>query len=315
MEEILVSICCVTYNQEKYVRDVIEGFLSQKTDFIYEIWIHDDASTDNTAKIIKEYAEKYPQIIKPICQKENLYSQGINIVEDVLFPLFNGKYVAFCEGDDYWCDENKLQRQVQFMEEHSEYSACVHNTKMINCRNNEITYFNGSRMDMDLIFEQIVTGGTQFHTSSILCKKEYVCVPKEITFRNVGDFPLAIYLILKGKIRYMHQVMSVYRLYAEGSRSATNSFDSNVVGLIEFKRESLDFMIRLKTYFIKNDIQPEWIEIVDKRICDKVVDLLELDDRKLVIEEYKEFYNRFSLKQKLKVHFPNLLKIYRRIRQ
>lgn len=74
-------------------------------------------------------------------------------------------------------------------------------------------------------------------------------------------------------------------------------------------------MIRLKTYFIKNDIQPEWIEIVDKRICDKVVDLLELDDRKLVIEEYKEFYNRFSLKQKLKVHFPNLLKIYRRIRQ
>ena len=315
MEEILVSICCVTYNQEKYVRDVIEGFLSQKTDFIYEIWIHDDASTDNTAKIIKEYAEKYPQIIKPICQKENLYSQGINIVEDVLFPLFNGKYVALWEGDDYWCDENKLQRQVQFMEEHSEYSACVHNTKMINCRNNEITYFNGSRMDMDLIFEQIVTGGTQFHTSSILCKKEYVCVPKEITFRNVGDFPLAIYLILKGKIRYMHQVMSVYRLYAEGSRSATNSFDSNVVGLIEFKRESLDFMIRLKTYFIKNDIQPEWIEIVDKRICDKVVDLLELDDRKLVIEEYKEFYNRFSLKQKLKVHFPNLLKIYRRIRQ
>ena len=311
-----MSICCVTYNQEKYVRDVIEGFLSQKTDFIYEIWIHDDASTDNTAKIIKEYAEKYPQIIKPICQKENLYSQGINIVEDVLFPLFNGKYVAFCEGDDYWCDENKLQRQVQFMEEHSEYSACVHNTKMINCRNNEITYFNGSRMDMDLIFEQIVTGGgTQFHTSSILCKKEYVCVPKEITFRNVGDFPLAIYLILKGKIRYMHQVMSVYRLYAEGSRSATNSLDSNVGGLIEFKRESLDFMIRLKTYFIKNDIQPEWIEIVDKRICDKVVDLLELDDRKLVIEEYKEFYNRFSLKQKLKVHFPNLLKIYRRIRQ
>ena len=316
MEEILVSICCLTYNQEKYVRDVIEGFLSQKTDFIYEIWIHDDASTDNTAKIIKEYAEKYPQIIKPICQKENLYSQGINIVEDVLFPLFNGKYVAFCEGDDYWCDENKLQRQVQFMEEHSEYSACVHNTKMINCRNNEIAYFNGSRMDMDLIFEQIVMGGeTQFHTSSILCKKEYVCVPKEITFRNVGDYPLAVYLMFKGKIRYLHQVMSVYRLYAEGSRSAINSLDSNVGGLIEYNRELVDFAVRLKAYIIKNDMQQGWAEAVEKLIQNSVAGLLELDNSKLMIEEYQELYKRLSLKQKVKVRFPNLIKFFRRIRR
>lgn len=117
------------------------------------------------------------------------------------------------------------------MEEHIEYSACVHNTKSINCRNNEIAYFNDSETDMDLNFDKVVMGGgVQFHTSSLLCKKEYICVPKEIAFGNVGDYPLAVYLMFKGKIRYLHQVMSVYRLYAEGSRSAINSLDSNVGG-------------------------------------------------------------------------------------
>lgn len=311
-----MSVCCLTYNQEKYVRDVIEGFLSQKTDFIYEVWIHDDASTDNTAKIVKEYAEKYPQIIKPICQTENLFSQGINILEDILCPLFNGKYIAFCEGDDYWCDENKLQRQVQFMEEHIEYSACVHNTKSINCRNNEIAYFNDSETDMDLNFDKVVMGGgVQFHTSSLLCKKEYICVPKEIAFGNVGDYPLAVYLMFKGKIRYLHQVMSVYRLYAEGSRSAINSLDSNVGGLIEYNRELVDFAVRLKAYIIKNDMQQGWAEAVEKLIQNSVAGLLELDNSKLMIEEYQELYKRLSLKQKVKVRFPNLIKFFRRIRR
>ena len=114
--EILVSICCITYNHEKYIRDAIEGFLMQKTDFPFEVLIHDDASTDGTADIIREYETKYPDIIKPIYQTENQYSKGIKISATYNYPRAKGKYIALCEGDDYWIDPYKLQKQVDFLE-------------------------------------------------------------------------------------------------------------------------------------------------------------------------------------------------------
>lgn len=101
MDKLMVSICCITYNHEKYISEALESFLMQKTSFKYEILIHDDASTDNTAKIIREYEKKFPEIIKPIYQIENQYSKGnkINLVYN--FPRAKGKYIAICEGDDY----------------------------------------------------------------------------------------------------------------------------------------------------------------------------------------------------------------------
>ena len=121
MEEknIMVSICCITYNQEKYIKDAIEGFLMQKTNFLFEIIIHDDASTDKTADIIREYQQKYPDKIRTILQKENQYKKGVRNSYTV-FKEAKGKYIAFCEGDDYWIDENKLQKQVNYMEEHED---------------------------------------------------------------------------------------------------------------------------------------------------------------------------------------------------
>ena len=110
----IVSICCITLHHEKYIRDAIEGFLMQKTSFPIEILIHDDASTDDTANIIREYEEKFPNIIKPIYQTENQYSKGISISATYQFPRALGKYIALCEGDDYWTDPLKLQKQVDF---------------------------------------------------------------------------------------------------------------------------------------------------------------------------------------------------------
>ena len=112
---IMVSICCITYNQEKFIRQALDGFLMQKTNFKYEIIIHDDASTDNTANIILEYEKKYPDIIKPIYQTENQYSKGKKPTL-ITYKAAQGKYIALCEGDDYWIDENKLQLQVDYME-------------------------------------------------------------------------------------------------------------------------------------------------------------------------------------------------------
>lgn len=126
MEEIKVSICCITYNHEKYIRDALESFLMQKTNFKYEIIVHDDASTDQTPQIIKEYAEKYPNIIVPILQTKNQYSQGIKIAATYIWPRARGKYITICEGDDFWIDEHKLQKQFEKMEIDKELAFCCH---------------------------------------------------------------------------------------------------------------------------------------------------------------------------------------------
>lgn len=124
----LVSICCLSYNHAPYIRESLEGFLMQKTSFPIEILIHDDASTDGSDDIIKEYAEKYPDIIFPMYETVNQYSNGHQGTIDIEFNYSRarGKYIAYCEGDDYWTDPLKLQKQVDFMESHPDYSVCFH---------------------------------------------------------------------------------------------------------------------------------------------------------------------------------------------
>ena len=124
----LVSICCLTYNHAPFIKDCLDGFLAQKTSFPIEILIHDDASTDGTDVIIKEYAERNPNVIFPLFEKENQYSKGFRGSMDIEFNYSRarGKYIAYCEGDDYWTDPLKLQKQVDFLESHPDYSVCFH---------------------------------------------------------------------------------------------------------------------------------------------------------------------------------------------
>jgi len=129
---ILVSISCLTYNHEPYIRSAIEGFLKQNTTFHFEVLMHDDASTDHTASIIREYEEKYPDIINPIYQIENQYSKGVWVSGVYQFPRAKGKYIAICEGDDYWTDPLKLQKQVDLMEKYHAASMCVALNKQVN---------------------------------------------------------------------------------------------------------------------------------------------------------------------------------------
>lgn len=124
-KDIVVSICCITFNHASFIRECLEGFFMQKCDFEYEILIHDDASTDGTQEIIKEYQEKFPQIIKPIFQTENQYSKGNRSINSKFnFPRAKGKYIAICEGDDYWTDPLKLQKQVDFLEKYIDFGSC-----------------------------------------------------------------------------------------------------------------------------------------------------------------------------------------------
>lgn len=125
--EPLVSICCAAYNHEKYLAQTLDSFLSQQCDFDFEILIHDDVSPDRTADIIRGYEAKYPGVVLPIYQTENQFSKGISIDGTFNFPRARGKYIALCEGDDYWCDPRKLQRQVDYMEAHPSCTFCFTN--------------------------------------------------------------------------------------------------------------------------------------------------------------------------------------------
>ena len=222
-DEIMVSVCCLAYNHEQYIRDALDGFVSQKVDFKYEVFVHDDASTDRTPEIIREYAEKYPDIIKPIFQTENQYSKGVAISRDIIYPRTSGKYIALCEGDDYWCDEHKLQRQVDFLEAHEDYSACVHNTEELDCISGGKRALYDTKADHDVTFAEVIQyGSAAFQTSSILCRREYCFVPEGMHVEHFDDYPRSAYLCLSGKVHRFKEIMSVYRLFATGSWTARN---------------------------------------------------------------------------------------------
>lgn len=123
MMQPLVSIRCLTYNHAPYIRQCLDGFVMQKTNFKFEAIVHDDASTDGTADIVREYATKYPDIIKPILETENQYSKQDGSLKRIMNAAISpsAKYIAMCEGDDYWTDPYKLQKQVDFLESHPQY--------------------------------------------------------------------------------------------------------------------------------------------------------------------------------------------------
>lgn len=317
MKKITVSVYCLAFNHEKYIRDALEGFVMQKTDFEYEVFVHDDASTDNTALIIEEYANRYPDIINPIYQKENQYSKGVSISREIIFPKMKGKYIAICEGDDFWSDKNKLQKQVEFLENHQEYSACVHNTEQLDCRTGKVSYINKSQFDMDLEFDKVIEkGNSQFQLSSILCRKEFFMVPEEITGKGFGDYPLAIYLMFNGKIRYFKDVMSVYRIFANGSWTSRHYINASLNKQIETQKNLIDFLQRLAQYSSKKNMLKEYSNAINNILKREEVNLLMIkNDGKEIIRMYKDIYNEFSVIKKIKVRFPLLRNVIRKLKR
>lgn len=213
----LVSISCITYNHEPYIAQALNGFLMQKTSFPFEVLIHDDASTDRTADIIREYEKKFPNLIKPIYQKKNQYSKGFTSVSATWnFPRAQGKYIALCEGDDYWIDENKLQMQVDFLENNPEYGMCFHDAVVVNELENEVDSFSYHVIEKDYsateLFENWVVP-----TASMLFKKEILCY-KLADRKNfiAGDIVLVEQACVYGKVHGFKKKMSVYRIQENG---------------------------------------------------------------------------------------------------
>lgn len=223
----LVSICCLTYNMEKYIEQTIESLLMQRTTFPYEIIIHDDASTDNTKKIIEEYALKYPDIIKPLFQEENQHSKtGFRFQYKDVFPITHGKYIAYCDGDDYWIDPMKVQKQVDFLESNPDYGL-VH-TKAVK-------YYEKSGMFEDTAghkfndFEELITECTVVHSSTCYrtgLMKQYIeeVRPEERTNWSTNDFPVWLWFIQHSKVKLLEDITTVYRQRGESISHISDDF-------------------------------------------------------------------------------------------
>lgn len=229
VQPLMVTIRCTAYNHEPYIRECLEGFVMQKTNFRFEAIVHDDASTDGTAAIIREYAEKYPDIIKPIFETENQYSKHDGSLGRIMDAHTHGKYIALCEGDDYWIDSLKLQKQVDYMEAHPECSMCHTSFKY---------YYEGEKrflLSKDVKINpqyrtlklEDVLDGYRIQTLTLMAKrKDYFGIRDFDSFAFSGKFLMGdtqtwYYLRKLGNFHFISDVTSVYRVHV-GSASRKN---------------------------------------------------------------------------------------------
>lgn len=315
-----VSVLCAAYNHEDYLRQTLDSFVGQKTDFPFEVLINDDASTDSTAEIIREYADRYPEIIRPFYQKENLYSRRINLYDVVFFPACRGEYIAVCEGDDYWCDPQKLQLQVNWLDAHPDYSACVHNSIGRFSDQPDRVLF-AQEGDRDIPFEQVVQGMSHaYHTSSILARREFILDPPD--YRNVAynegyftDYAVGVRLGLSGRVRFLDRCMSVYRI------GSNPSAWSRGVGqeYHKLKRFVSGEIAMLKTVK-KHPLTPQQLAAVDQVLLEREYELLYIEGRvdEMVKPPYDVIHRKMGkgrvISTQVKRMFPYLHRIYRKRR-
>jgi len=221
-DEPLVTVTVLTYNHINFIRDCLEGILMQETSFPFLMIVHDDASTDGTAEIVREYTEKYPNIIKSILQAENLYSQGKKSAP-YWTPLLRGKYRAICEGDDYWTDPNKLQMQVDILEAHPEYSLCFHNAEVIYDDKKVRPHLFAHYEKEVYTIEDVISRPWFIPSQSMLIRRQLVQHPEWTKFIYNGDLALQLLMADKGPFYCINKPMSVYRKH-KTSMSATKAW-------------------------------------------------------------------------------------------
>jgi glycosyltransferase involved in cell wall biosynthesis len=256
MQNSLVSICCTAYNHAKFISECLDGFLLQKTNFNFEVLIHDDASTDGTQDIIKAYQAKYPNIIKPIFQTDNQYSKGVKPFIKYLFPASQGKYIAMCEGDDYWTDPMKLQKQVDFLEENEDFVGVFHNTACIDERQLNPKLEPWRTYDRDIFTARdTIRQLSLFHTSSYCFRNldfnfSLIVNPKI----SSGDMMLLGLISKYGKLKLLDKIMSVYRKNDGGVTSSES--------LIKYHTNRINLAKTLNHYF-ENKFQQRADQVIE----------------------------------------------------
>ena len=259
--DVAVSVICNAFNHGKYIRDALNGFVMQKTDFKFEVLVHDDASKDDTADIIREFEAKYPDIIKPIYQTENQYSKNVWITDVYQLRRSKGKYIAICEGDDYWLDPDKLQKQYDALEAHHEVDICVHASTLVNAADGSVTgtVEHGSEVTV-IPVEKVIEGGGDFvSTNSIFVRREILVDRRKFVDVFPLDYTYQISGSIKGGMLYLPDNMSAYRVSVPGSWSVSNN--KNRRGNLNFVKE---LMAGLKQLDI--DTNKKYHGIISKKL-------------------------------------------------
>ena len=223
IEEPLLSVKCMTYNHEKYIAQTLDGFLMQRTDFPFEVLIHDDASTDGTIDVIKAYVKKFPKILKPIFEEENLYSKNDGSHHKKIDAAIKGAYVAICEGDDYWIDSHKLQMQVGFLRVNPDYGMCYTQAReYIEDKARYGSVIGSGECGLDQLMESNAISNLTVCFRKELYKKYLLDIKPATRSWLAGDYPMWLWFAYNSKIKYFEVVTAVYRILRE---SASHSVD------------------------------------------------------------------------------------------
>lgn len=278
---LMVSIRCITYNHEPYIRQCLEGFVMQKTNFRFEAIVHDDASTDGTAAIIHEYAEEYPDIIKPIYETENQYSKHDGSLNRIMDAACTGKYLAFCEGDDCWTDPYKLQKQVDYLESHLECVLVHTDLSVQDVNTGEMEHFKWKRQRNynqierdwgDKLVSLILQGKYSVQTLTVCARMDSIRRVRdeypEMADKKLlmGDTPLWMALAKKGTFHFIPEETACYHVISESATHSKNY--SNVIdfyvsclymvekfsALFSIPDKEKDAAIQAYVYFLLKDI-------------------------------------------------------------
>jgi len=314
----VVSILCHMFNQEMYIEDAFRGFLMQKTDFVFEVIAHDDASTDSTSDIIKEYANRYPKIFKPVIQTENQYSKGAKPCL-LSSPHAKGDYFALCEGDDFWIDESKLQKQYLALQKHSGVKLCF--TTAYGLKNNGKTkkiasYSNEPKV---IITSKVVRGGGGFMpTATLFMHKNIVLnMPSWFNDAPVGDYYIQIMGSLNEGALYLPCVTAVYRLNSIGSWTASRNKAISAEKILSDRLSFINTLNQLKCLGVaESDIR--YSQSIQTFIAS--LELLMANYSKessLMTEESWYLYPKINQRQAVMYYlrnFPSILKVILRLR-
>ena len=304
----LVAIHCMAFNHEPYIRECLEGFVMQKTNFRFVAIVHDDASTDRTADIIREYEAKYPEIIKPIYETENQWSKpdgSLDRIMNTAIDATGAKYIAICEGDDYWTDPLKLQKQVDFLEENEEYSLCCSDV-VVKSMNGDLNWSRYSGSCKVPIEDIIIGGGLWLQTVSYVYRNNPVVLkdyPDCCKNCHVGDYPLIIWLALHGGIYYIAEKTAVYRFQCKGSWTSRQDYIP-VENQMPGWRSEVDMLLGLDQWS-----QGKYHGAFTKRIIEYLYDYIILSNKgavKMIMKSFRDVKHLLSRKQRMHVFFLSI---------
>lgn len=292
MRKVLVSVILNTYNNEKTIQKCLDSILAQETEFDFEVLVHDDASTDKTADIIKLYTKKYREIINPIYQTENQKSKGIDINKEYQYTRAVGKYIAIAEPDGYWTYAQKLQTQLDFLEHHPDVTMCAHSSILIeDGKTNKLVL---SKKNCVLSFEKILSIKNTFvPLNSIMYKAN----PSEEVRSFCDKYPFiytgVIMATINGGILYINKPMSV----------------CTKKGVEDIKNDEIKIQIYEKLCQMLEDADKksnfEFTELINLHKIEQKFNILRIQKnyKEMKAKEYRGLVKKLSLSEKIKINF------------